>query len=1489
MMRLIGITAVLSLLAPPAEGQSGPPEVQERPFMLSRDRELETLIQQAEELLARNRPDAAAALLSRIQRTRPAGVVVPLDLDRSEGLLTRVRRTFSRLPREQAAALEEAVRSDARPLLERGLLRRDPELLAETAARFPGTRFAAQARDALAGLALERGRAAEAAAWYRRSLEEDPADGVAAAGLAIARALQGQAPAPLPAGTKVLFGGLEEDGEALLARLDALPPLLADPRPWPDFGGSGRLMAEPPPLMSLTWEQPLEGPDDPSQDSVLHPVTDGSRVFLCPGREALALDLFTGRRLWSYTVKQSTGPEAPRARFFRLRSDEAPAPPPAGLALAGTLAGGLFICPLQVGRLGTDSQFRQIRITTSFPVRRLHAFDASSGALVWRHSSPEGEALREMIGGLDVAGPPIGSGEHVFVPTVDYGQTVSAYVCCFEAATGRLLWRTRICSGQLQLNMFGNPTREYAASPLALHEGVLYGSTNLGVNFALEAHTGEVRWLGFYESSRPPDMAYQDHFRFRQEQEAPFGANAPLVLDAAVLFAPADSEAMIALDRMSGAPVWRLPARLTVAGSAFEIRYILGALGGEIYCQGNGVLAVNPERRRGRGLLGSALRIVLTPERLGTPGIPPSRLPRGGLAQATLFTINQLGGLCLWDLQGAASPIMRASRDLGGRFFGREAIRVGNLLAAPGVLLAVGNRLASAFLSLEHILSRAETELRQRPLDPELSLTLASVLLHRDQPGDLARAEEILEKALALPTASGERAGRIASTLRRVLLARVGTLLAQGESSQAEALARRAVAISPQGDAELEARLLLADLLDKAGKAEAWRAEAAAILEAHEFQEFKFQGADAPERVGPRLLVRLARSEPEDAAGAARALAWWRRLLEGFSADLVQGRKARDLAAEEIARLLARHGRGLYGPWEERARALLDRGRTTGEPELLRRIVTFFPNSLAAAEALRLLVDNAAAEGDLGLLLEEVRNAASGRGQPGLQHRLAEAALAAGNPWLARALFLRLAALPPGLLADFGPDAGRPLAEAAVRRCPTAPAPGEAALGRPPTRRHRFELPEIDGGTPRMLRPVTWGKADPADPLLFLSGERVWASRPDPEAGAEVLWEGVLPGPLRTSFPVLRFAGRAAFACRSSIALLDLQDGSPAGEFELPPGTFPKNFLARHGLLLSAVEIREQEALRIQALEPFTAALWGDLTVGSGPGGQILLVPGPELLHAVAWREEGDRRQWGKARLEITDIDPVTMEARRRTLSPDEALLPVDLPLDRSTCVATAEHLVLPLLIQGRSVLRAIPLVEGLPEWELELPPAEQILRLAVLQGPRLALLGVNGRQGVLRILEARTGAVERQILLGSQALLLHPSVEGDPWAMPPGPLLLALSGSNPRARTLHLCDVEKGTASTVILPGDGFTSGAPLAAPVLGPDLAALVLRLRPEGASASILETYVVDTSRGLLLARHPQTAAALANPELIAAGEGLLILSAGNMLSILEPEGR
>ena len=1026
------------------------PSYKDRPYMLAREPDLDNLAKKAFALLREGQALDGAAILQKVIAQDPREAVSSLDLDRGTGLLEEIRRKVRDLPRETRLALEKALSPGAEPLLKRGLASGDRALLEEAVRRFPGTSYEARASWILGAAALEAGRAWEGASWFRRCLEVSPADGAAALGLGLCRVLQGFPPGRLAGLDQASLAGREYGRKELLSLLSALPPLLHDPRPWPAACATGRLMSPPPSLLTLGWQQPLDLSKERFRGYPILPVTDGDQVFLCTGDTAKSIDLLTGRVTWSYTAPKLWEPTKPKKNVLGLVSAQGMLAPPRGLVLAGALCGRAFICPLRVGRTGSDASFRAISISASLPVRRLFAFDAATGKVLWRHASPELEKIRSISGGWNTAGPPLGKGERIYVPLVDYGQTVSVYVGCFSARTGEPIWRTRICSGQLRLNMFGNMTTEFVASPLTLREGVLYGSTDLGVAFALEAGRGEVKWLAFYDSIRPPDKQYTDELYPSIGIKGFWGANAPLVMGDQVLFAPPDAREAFALDRRNGKILWRLRPDLAQLKRGTALRYVLGARKGRIYIQGRGVVAVDPAMRRGRRLLSGAVRIVVPPERMASNATPLDLIPRGGLSRDNIYTVTKEGGIGVWNLDGSASPVMARSRSAGYGLFGREAARVGNVLVVPGIFLTAGRTLLSAFLSVEDIVARTRDALEKNPGDPNLVQALASALLKRERPGDLEKAAGLLKKLLDSPGLPSSLRLRTRVSLRRALLAQAGNALEAGRMEEAVSLSKEAVAVSPPGPMELEARVLLAEMLEEAGKTDEWIGQARELVRKYPKERIQLpKGGE--ETVGPWYLSRIARLLGGKRETAPMAVAAWRRIFEEFPSDTIEGKPCKDLANAAIATLLKKFGPAVYKEVEARAEALLASRKKSTEPAgILRAVVEHFPNSKAARRALHTLADEAARMGRLDDLLKGLNAAPLGRRTPGFLRRLAEAARVAGNLWLARALFDKLASQYADEVSDYPPDKGATFARAAARLAPSPTPPETAGSPLPP-------------------------------------------------------------------------------------------------------------------------------------------------------------------------------------------------------------------------------------------------------------------------------------------------------------------------------------------------------------------------------------------------------------------------------------------------------
>jgi len=1489
-LRILLPALLLPLGTGKAQAGAGP-TYKDRPFMLARDPDLESLARKALALLSEGKYLDGAALLQKVISQDPREAVSYLDLDRGVGLLEEIRRKIRDLPPEDRRGLEKALRTQAAPLLERGLALGESPPLEEAVRRFPGTVYEERASWILAARSLEAGRAWEAASWFRRYLEIHPGDGAALAGLALCRVLQGFPPELPPGRFSVLLGGMEYSNPDLLSFLHELKPLLKDPRPWPSAFGLGRPMSAPPSVLTLGWQQPLNLSGERYTGFPVLPVTDGDMVYLCTGDSAECIDLLSGRLLWSYKAPKLWEPTKPKKNVMGMVSAQGMLSPPRGLVLSGTLCRNTFICPLRVGRTGSDASFRAISISASIPVRRLFAFDALTGKVLWHHASRELEKLRSLSGGWNTAGPPLGKGDRVFVPLVDYGQTVSVYVGCFSAETGEPLWRTRICSGQLRLNMFGNMTTEFVASPLTLREGVLYGSTNLGVAFALEAERGRLKWMAFYESIRPPDKEYTDEFYPTPAVRTYWGANPPLVFRDQVIFAPPDAKKAFALDKRNGKLLWRLRPDLDDLGRGTALRYILGARKGRIYFQGRGIVAVDPSRRRGRRLLQGALRVVVPAGRMAALSTPLALVPRGGLSKDNIYTVTKKGGIGVWNLDGSASPVMARSRFAGYGLFGREAARVGNVLVVPGVFLSAGRTLLSAFLSMEDIVSRTRKALETHPGDPNLVLTLASALLKRDHPGDEKSASALLEELLDRPGLPSDLRLRARVILRRALLARAGNALAGGKTRDALALTRKAVAVSPPGPMDLEARVLLADLLEKTGSWEEWLGLARGIVAKYPRGKIHPAGERREEEAGPWFLSRIAAHLGGKKETAPAAVAAWRKILEKFPKAEIGGKPAVPLARKAIAGLIETYGPEVYREVEARARALLESASgSTDPPGILRLVIERFPNSRAAGEALRRLADRAARRGRMGDLLKGLKAAPSGRGTPGFLRRLAEAAKVEGNLWLSAFLFERLASEFGDRVSDFEPDGGLTYARVALEQAPRPPRAGDALLSVPPGRKLLARVSILGGTFTKMLRPFTLGPRDPGVPLVFSWGSRLFA-RPalaDEGALSRDLWSRVFLSPYQ-AFTTCFLQGRTLLLpSRKGIVALDALTGKGGIVLPYPEGYFLSGIFFRKGLIVITLEGSKAEEILLLAMDPFSGRSWGDRRILFPLGCRVLAVPGPEKIHLLGWRILDPGKTPPRFRLYVTDVDLAAMSVTSRK---DEWLrtpLSLSATLDHQSVLATKDHLFLPVVNASSAGIRALPLSGRAREWEVDIPRGEHLSRVRALPGFLLLLTRFH-RQGILRVLEESTGRVVQRILLGTQADFPRRPMEYDSFLPDSEGTVFLVSGSERGTRFLHGIRPGEGTAWRAVLQGHDFRGIAGVKFPVTGPGFACVMFPVLPPRGISTGPDLYVVDTKTGELLNRIAGLVAPGLHPQILAAGKDLLFAFSEGTLGVAGPSGK
>lgn len=278
---------------------------------------------------------------------------------------------------------------------------------------------------------------------------------------------------------------------------------------------------------------------------ILHPVVEGDRIILQTTQWIGAVDRATGRLCWRYPDP----PAGPNGRYYA----------------------DAFAAP--VARRGR---------VFAFVAGEVVALSAASGERAWSSSefareeqAPDADAngpmpvRRVIVNSLAVA-----DGK-VFVCAAIVKDQTESVVTALDAANGAELWRVRLCS-QAFVGLLG---RGSDPAPPVFHEGTVYVSTNIGAVAAIDAETGEVRWLARYGSFTPArrQVALANDDRWEN--------GPPLVVRGLLLAAPQDSDDLIAFDTATGRERWRHPR--------MGMRYLAGSDGAAAYVSGDHARAIS--------------------------------------------------------------------------------------------------------------------------------------------------------------------------------------------------------------------------------------------------------------------------------------------------------------------------------------------------------------------------------------------------------------------------------------------------------------------------------------------------------------------------------------------------------------------------------------------------------------------------------------------------------------------------------------------------------------------------------------------------------------------------------------------------------------------------------------------------------------------------------------------------------------------------------
>ncbi len=869
------------------------------------------------------------------------------------GARQRALELCATLPEPFREAYERESGHAAEALLREGLGTLDRALLLQVVRRYEPTRAGLAALFALADHALLRGRPTEARMLLQRIARQHPHLAAGApylSRIALAAAADHAAGGPAPGeegGSQGEIRRPDASGDAwpmlggdaartrlappILARGEraAVPRLFGDPQWSVSIGIQERLWDQPPrPSTGFAFDRSESSPGDWSRRwrtfIPIQPVIGRGKLVYHDGREVCAANLYTGEIVWSYPAEVEVSNEG-RTNL--------------SLIFSPVIAEGAVYAALEVPVPYVSQRLQQVPITYYLPERRLIALDIEDGTRLWSHDDKSLAASpapgNEILGQLSIIGPPLVRGDTLYAVASYSEGTFHTMIVAVERQTGRLLYATRINTGQQELNLFGRQLQECASTPVAEADGVLYFGTNMGIFAAVDALLGTPLWASGY----PIEPIPSTYFWFEAPRRwAHFDNGPPLLLPSdqpggQVIVAPTDGTSIVSFQRATGRLLWSLPWRRGQAPAElpFAPRILHGADGERVYVGGAGGVAALWLRSdtQGGAVAGRVAWTQLTPPEIAAVG-------RGILAEDGLWI----------PVDGGVLQIDPRSGKLLGNFPRRgpdeEEDQACHLVWGDGVLIAAGNEAIVARYDGNDVATLMNERLR-RDTEGVASL-LAAGDLHLATGGvsqAIRHYTEAIRRAVANGWTAAEKRGRQGHY--RALWRRAEQTF-ESEPDKAPGEFESAFRNAPDERARLEGRRDLENTL--AARAQGgdleWRLRN--LREIEKGHAGSHAGAGAPAlrcwALGRMATILLEMKQ------ARRALAAWHQVLEVDAT----GPDAR-LANREIRRLLASEGRKLYEPYEKRAAQLFATALETGDLEVLESGLRLYANAEAAEGA----------------------------------------------------------------------------------------------------------------------------------------------------------------------------------------------------------------------------------------------------------------------------------------------------------------------------------------------------------------------------------------------------------------------------------------------------------------------------------------------------------------------------------------------------------
>ena len=1002
---------------------------------------METALQE----LLDGKHDAAVRRLHELLRVDPRGVV-PVGPGRFLGLRTSVVTVLANMSPAAKEAYEQLAMREAGNLLQQPLAVQSPRQLEATAERFPTTKKGLAARILLGDRALEGGDGLQAAREYRAALDACP---IASADerrvvqrLACAETLVEPRTARAAKAAERLSAGADDVLQVLLPTASRQLAI--------GGGRSGATpMDEPVGNPVSYWREAIAAPGFDQREKgqlAMFPVGDLDGIYINTGRQLIALDPLRRELQWdSITPLQDFDDEPPQQQNWGRRGGRrgfnSSESINQDMVLAAAVSDDVVVAALQVPDNGKTVTFQaSIEVISKIPRRRLYGFSRQTGKLLWSHFDELDGPRTRRFHGQDSCGPPLIAGDTVFAPIQDRTGAIAFSIAAYDLHTGALKWKRLVCSSQQDVNMFGNARMEFASSPLALQAGVIYGATNLGVAYAVDALSGRLRWITSYDVVRMPEARLHG----QADRQVYFANNAPVVADGIVCVTPLDSQFALGIDVDSGMVMWRLPYDATIGGIENRVQWLCGAIDDEFILNGAGVVAV---KARPQGLFGTqpSFRQMVRPDQIGDRRM--MMLPARAAVTADHVWVPARERLVAFDRAGNPHE-QYPTVPLQG-------YQPGNLMLVDGVITSLRNRSFDLILDSRALLSRSQAEAQLTPNEPNPLLRLATLqgalLTATSTVAEREAVQELYRRGLQASVDSGLPVGHpTRMALQRELFAQAKAVAeAASNTAGVDALrhwiAARDLAPDSENWLQVQVRVLAGCRSDRSR----FLSELA-VLEQHAGS----QRMPAPLRLSVAAFVVWQRALAR-ANEPARSAELWQQLLEQHGEEVIGAETAAAMAEATLNELIEAHGAAVYASIAARADAALT--AATDNPDALRALTRRYPNSDAALRAGLLLLDRAVQEGNLGVACEVFARAnRTGTVATSLLRRVQVAALQRGNLPLAMLMAERIEAQADAA-SDWPADQGQSFA--AASRAATKAALAKAGGERPRADEHGPDLP----------------------------------------------------------------------------------------------------------------------------------------------------------------------------------------------------------------------------------------------------------------------------------------------------------------------------------------------------------------------------------------------------------------------------------------------